>query len=254
MRVLRAAAVAVGLLSIAIAPRVLAVSVPGYAILGAKIVTVHGATIDQGTVVLRNGVVESVTDGVKSPGGVEEIDGKGLVVYPGLVDLSSTAGLDQPQPEAPKDPESREVSERWRRQQLVHADLSAADFLRPESPDLGKLAGIGVTNALVVPKGDGISGESAFIDVAGPEIDPQRYKLAASKADATGDRPTYDPALVAVASALGAKLPVAFEANSAREIRRVLAFAKDFSLDPIVVGGVSAGEVAADLKAAGARV
>jgi len=51
-----------------------AVSVPGYAILGARIVTVHGATIDQGTVVLRNGVVESVTDGVKSPGGVEEID------------------------------------------------------------------------------------------------------------------------------------------------------------------------------------
>ena len=36
MRVLRAAVVAVGLLSIAIAPRVLAVSVPGYAILGAK--------------------------------------------------------------------------------------------------------------------------------------------------------------------------------------------------------------------------
>jgi imidazolonepropionase-like amidohydrolase len=34
----------------------------------------------------------------------------------------------------------------------------------------------------------------------------------------------------------------------------VLAFARDFSLDPIVVGGVRAGEVAADLKAAGARV
>ena len=169
---LRAAAVAGGHLS-SHASRVLAVSVPGYAILGAKIVTVHGATIDQGTVVIRNGVVESVTDGVKSPGGLEEIDGKGLVVYPGLVDLNSTVGLDQPQPEAPKDPETREVSERWRRQQLVHADLSAADFLRPESPDLGKLAGIGVTNALVVPKGDGISGESAFIDVAGPEIDPQ---------------------------------------------------------------------------------
>ena len=73
MRVLRAAVVAVGILSITIAPRVLAVSVPGYAILGAKIVTVHGATIDQGTVVIRNGVVESVADGVKSPGGVEEI-------------------------------------------------------------------------------------------------------------------------------------------------------------------------------------
>lgn len=284
-----------------------AVSVPGYAILGAKIVPVRGATIDQGTVVIRNGVVESVSDGVKSPGGVEDIDGKGLVVYPGLVDLSSTAGIDQPQSEPPKDPESREVSERWRRQQLVHADLSAADFLRPDSPDLGKLTGIGVTNALVVPKGDGISGESALIDVAPPEVDPQygrvaldprgpmilktpvalhvsfpgrglfgaypaslmggiaftrqafldaqRYKLAASKPDATGgERLAYDPALAAMASAMSTRVPVAFEANSAREIRRVLAFAKDFSLDPIIVGNVSVGEVTGDLKAAGARV
>jgi imidazolonepropionase-like amidohydrolase len=306
MRVLRAAAVAVGIFAIAVAPRVLAVSVPGYAILGAKIVTVHGATIDQGTVVIRGGVVESVIEGVKNPGGVEEIDGKGLVVYPGLVDLNSTAGIDQPQPDPPKEPETREVSERWRRQQLVHADLAAAEFLRPESPDLGKLSGIGVTNALVVPKGEGISGESAFIDVAPPEIDPQygrvaldprgpmilktpvalhvsfpgrglfgaypaslmggiaftrqafldaqHYTVAVSKSEATRDRPLYDPALAAMASAMGAKLPVAFEANSAREIRRVLAFAREFSLDPIVVGGVSAGEVAADLKAAGARV
>jgi len=156
MRTLRVlATAAAGVAAATISATLGAVSVPGYAILGAKIVTVHGATIDQGTVVIRNGVVESVSDGVKSSGGVEEIDGKGLVVYPGLVDLSSTAGLDQPQPEAPKDPESREVSERWRRQQLVHADLSAADFLRPESPDLGKLAGIGVTNAGLVRCGVG---------------------------------------------------------------------------------------------------
>jgi imidazolonepropionase-like amidohydrolase len=307
MRTLRTlSATAAALAATILAAPIGAVGVPGYAILGAKIVTVRGATIDRGTVVIRNGIVESVSDNVKSPGGVEEIDGKGLVVYPGLVDLNTTAGIDQPQAEAPKDPESREVSERWRRQQLVHADLSAADFLRPESPELAKLTGLGVTNALVVPKGDGISGESAFIDVAPPEIDPQygrvavdprgpmilktpvalhvsfpgrglfgaypaslmggiaftrqafldaqRYKLAASKPDATGDRPAYDPALTAMANVMGSKLPVAFEANSAREIRRVLAFAKDFSLDPIVVGGVSAGDVTSDLKAAGARV
>jgi imidazolonepropionase-like amidohydrolase len=307
MRIVRAATTSVALVAGGILCATLgAISVPGYAILGAKIVTVRGATIDAGTVVIRNGAIESVADGAKSPGGVEEIDGKGLVVYPGLVDLNSTAGVDQPQAEAPKDPETREVSERWRRQQLVHADLQAADYLRPDSPELTKLTGIGITNALVVPKGDGISGESAFVDVVPPEIDPQygrvaldprapmilrtpvalhvsfpgrglfgaypaslmggiaftrqafldaqRYKIASTRPDSAGEHPPYDPALAAMAAAMGAKLPLAFEANSAREIRRVLAFARDFSLDPIVVGGVSAGEVAADLKAAGARV
>lgn len=306
MRSLRiVSAAAIGAAAATLSAGVAAIAVPGYAILGAKIVTVRGATIDRGTVVIRNGSIESVSDGLKSPGGVEEIDGKGLVVYPGLVDLDSTAGIDQPQAEAPRDPESREISERWKRQQLVRADLSAADFLRPESPELAKLTGIGVTNALVVPKGDGISGESAFIDVAPPDIDPQygrvaldprgpmilrtpvalhvafpgrglfgaypaslmggiaftrqafldaqRYKLAGTKPDASGDRPPYDPALGAMANAMGSKLPVAFEASSAREIRRVLAFAKDFSLDLIVVGNLSVGEVTADLKAAGAR-
>ena len=48
-----------------------------------------------------------------------------------------------------------------------------------------------------------------------------------------------------MAAALGAKLPVAFEATSPREIRRVLAFAKDFSLDPIIVGGAAPSAVAA---------
>ena len=145
---------------------------PGYAILGAKIVTVHGATIDQGTVVIRNGVVESVADGMKSPGGVEEIDGKGLVVYPGLVDLDSTVGA------GPAAGGGAEGSRDARSQRALAPPAARArgPFRRRFPParaaDLGKLAGIGVTNALVVPKGDGISGESAFIDVAPPEIDP----------------------------------------------------------------------------------
>jgi imidazolonepropionase-like amidohydrolase len=85
-------------------------------------------------------------------------------------------------------------------------------------------------------------------------LDAQRYGLALSRPEAAGDRPAYDPALQALATAMSGRLPVAFEANSAREIRRVLAFAKDFGLDPIVVGGVDAGEVASELKAVGSRV
>jgi imidazolonepropionase-like amidohydrolase len=63
-----------------------------------------------------------------------------------------------------------------------------------------------------------------------------------------------DPALEAMRPAVERKLPVAFEANEAREILRALKLAKELNLDPIVTGGREAGAVAADLKAQSVRV
>jgi imidazolonepropionase-like amidohydrolase len=63
-----------------------------------------------------------------------------------------------------------------------------------------------------------------------------------------------DPALEAMLPALARKMPVAFEANDAREILRALKFAREFKLEPIVTGAREAEEVAADLKAQNVRV
>ncbi len=65
-----------------------------YAITGAKIVTGTGATLDAGTVIVRNGVIEAVgkVEDVPVPADAEPIDGKGLVVYPGFIDLYTTLG------------------------------------------------------------------------------------------------------------------------------------------------------------------
>ena len=51
-----------------------------------------------------------------------------------------------------------------------------------------------------------------------------------------------------------ARMPVAFEADLAREILRALDMAQEFKLDPIITGGREADQVAADLKARNARV
>ena len=64
----------------------------------------------------------------------------------------------------------------------------------------------------------------------------------------------FEPALDALAPALERKMPVAFEASEEREILRALAFAKEFNLDPMIVGGAEAANVIEDLKAAKARV
>src|SRR5882762_5602105 len=58
-----------------------------YAIRGARIVTAAGAPIESGTVVIRRGTIDAVGASVAVPADAAVIDGAGLTVYPGLIDL-----------------------------------------------------------------------------------------------------------------------------------------------------------------------
>ena len=66
---------------------------PPVAIRNAKIVTIGGSTLNRGTVVLRNGLIEAVGEKVQVPPDAAVIEGEGLTVYPGLIDALSTWGL-----------------------------------------------------------------------------------------------------------------------------------------------------------------
>src|SRR3989337_525655 len=65
-----------------------------YAIKGARIVTAAGAPIASGTVVIKNGLIEAVGTDVPAPPGAIVIEGQGLIVYPGLIDMGTSAGLE----------------------------------------------------------------------------------------------------------------------------------------------------------------
>ena len=90
----------------------------------------------------------------------------------------------------------------------------------------------------------------ALLDAAHYQLEVARYERGKS----TDARPVYDPALEALQPALAGRLPVAWRAGDAVEIRRVLGISREFKLDPIIVGGLEADAVAADLKAQKARV
>ncbi|MGV3719817.1 MAG: amidohydrolase, partial [Actinomycetota bacterium] len=64
-----------------------------YAIRDARIVPVSGPTLERGTVVVRDGLIEAVGESISIPGDARIIDGKGLTAYPGLIDASSELGL-----------------------------------------------------------------------------------------------------------------------------------------------------------------
>ncbi len=280
-----------------------------YAITGARIVTAAGPAIENGTIVLRNGLIEAVGASVSVPPDAATIDGKGLSVYPGLIDMGPSVGLSAPPAEAPpQNAKTRMAIERARRRMLLRAHLDAASLLKADPPEFNRFAAAGITSVLVTPPGTGIRGRSALVNVAAGDDPPQVGQVANERAgmfvvkapvalhlsysgregfdayptslmgaiafirqafhDAiayraeparqgkpgAGPPPAYEPALEALQPALAGSMPVAIEAGSATEIRRALALAREFKLSPIIVGGLGASEVVADLKAAGAAV
>jgi imidazolonepropionase-like amidohydrolase len=64
------------------------------------------------------------------------------------------------------------------------------------------------------------------------------------------NRPPHDPTLEALQPVLAGTMRVVMVANSEREIRRALAFAKEFGLSPVIAGGSEAWKAADALAAA----
>src|SRR5689334_14283435 len=74
-------------------PQLANTPLPAYVIRNARIVTVSGAEIENGTVVISDGKIAAVGANVSAPSGAKEIDGKRLTVYPGMIDLGTNMGL-----------------------------------------------------------------------------------------------------------------------------------------------------------------
>src|SRR5436190_2217414 len=152
-----------------------------YAIRGARIVTAAGAPIEAGTIVIRRGVIEAVGAGVSIPSDAEVVEGGGLIVYPGLIDLGNTRAADVPVPQAPQNPRTTAELERWKRDQILKPQARAADAVKVDDAEMTRLAAAGITSVLAVPSGDVITGQSALVNVAAPPDEPQIGNIVESR-------------------------------------------------------------------------
>ncbi|MBS1794491.1 MAG: amidohydrolase family protein [Acidobacteria bacterium] len=269
-----------------------------YAIVNARIVTVAGPPIEKGTVVVRDGLIESVTaDGAaaKIPADARVIDGAGLTVYPGFIDALTNLALPAPQP-APvpqrgqtAPPPTGPVSNSNYPTGL-QPEVSAAEQLKGGDAQFETVRANGFTTALTVPRDGIFNGRSALIDLAGDAVsdfvvktpvaehftfrtgpfgvypsslmgtfaafrqmllDAKRLaewrKLYAANPKGL-KRPDADRSLEALFPVVDGTLPVVFNANTEREIVRVLDLVKEFRLNAMIAGGQEAWKVAARLK------
>src|SRR5437870_3988948 len=130
-----------------------------YAIRNARIVTVTGPVIENGTVVIANGKIAAVGSGVSAPAGAKIIDAQGLSVYPGMIDADTEIGLTEIGSVAG----SVDVSEIGDNNANIHVDVA----IHPDSSHIAVTRVNGITTALTAPRGGLIAGQSAIINLDG---------------------------------------------------------------------------------------
>lgn len=122
---------------------------PPTVIRNATILTVTNGTIENGTVLIRNGRIAAVGANVTVPRGAIEIDGTGRYVMPGIVDAHSHIAIEG---------SVNELS------LSVTSMVSTADVLDPKDVDIYRALAGGVTTANVLHgSGNAIGGQNAVI-------------------------------------------------------------------------------------------
>jgi len=157
-----------------------------YAITGAKVVAAPGKTYEPGTIVIRRGIIEAVgpVKDVQVPYDAETIDGKGLAVYPGFIDLFTTAGQ--------RAGVERSATGKGRPVDLAEAPLPSTppDNRRGLTPEFEVASALELNDALIAPRrrlgftdllsapaGAIATGQSALVSLSGL---PRREAIVAA--------------------------------------------------------------------------
>ena len=258
---------------------VLFADAPGvYAITGGMVHPASGPPIANGTLVIRNGLIEAVGANVSVPSDATTIDATGMHVYPGLIDAQTSLGFT-----APKSSGRERAAE-------PTADALAIRSVNISDDDAEARRATGVTTILTAPAYGIFNGQSAIVNLGNGEIASRVIKSPAAMQIAFAPRPTWtypdslmgviayirqslldaqqhaaartiyernpsglqrpadDASLEALDPVLHRAMPVVFIADTELMMRRAQAIAREFNLTYILSGARQGYAMAADLK------
>ena len=167
-------------------------SAQSYAITNAKIVTVSGATIDRGTVVVRDGLIEAVGVDARVPADAQVFDGMGLTVYPGFIDALTNLGIPAPArpttggpggggggPNAAAAAAAAAANAQESNSNYpagLRPEEAVVDDIRPGETQFDANRNSGFTTALTTGRTGIFNGQSALIDLAGDSVSKMTLK------------------------------------------------------------------------------
>jgi imidazolonepropionase-like amidohydrolase len=240
-----------------------------HALVGARVVTAPGQVIEGATIVIRNGLIQSIGRNQDPPAGARVWDLTGHTIYPGFIDAHADLGMDNV-------PEDGDVGPtHWNPQ--VRAWFSTTDNLQDDEERRKAVRSQGFGAALVVPKLGIFRGTASVVNlgdggvrdrVLRPDLaqsmgfersgelgderypnsamgvialmkqtfmDADWYERAWAAYEESGRAflpPETSAALEALADAIHGRQPVLFEASSEEDYLRGHKIASDFSLTP----------------------
>ncbi|MEP6491367.1 MAG: amidohydrolase family protein [bacterium] len=131
-----------------------------FAIRGGRVVTVSGAEIPNGVVVISGGKITAVGANVAVPSGAQVIDATGLMVYPGMIETGSSVGLSEIGQGAVATVDIQEVGS-------FNPNAQAFYGIDPHSAHIGVARVVGITTVVSRPTGGILSGQAALMNLAG---------------------------------------------------------------------------------------
>lgn len=166
---------------------------PGvYAITGGTVHPVSGPAIPNGTVVIREGLIESVGANVAIPRDATTIDVAGAHVYPGLIDAQTSLGFAAPAPRRPgggggggggaaASPPAPDPT----------PDSLAIRNVRITDDDASARRATGVTTVLTAPTSGVFNGQSVVVNLGEGAIESRVIKSPAAMQIAFSPRPGF---------------------------------------------------------------
>lgn len=180
-----------------------------WAIRGGRIVTVTGATIEKGTIVIRNGLIESVGADVAIPGDARIIDAAGMTIYPGLFDAYTNLGIRPPANQAAGrgrggpgvDPVPNFLAQLTAppSDEGMKPEVTVVDQLQIADNTFDQQRAAGITTVLTAPRTGIFQGQSALINLGKSTPDKLIIRTPTSlNVSFSGARGRYPGALMGV--------------------------------------------------------
>jgi imidazolonepropionase-like amidohydrolase len=177
---------------------------PTFAIRNCKIVPVAGPAVEKGTIVIRDGLIESLgpAEKVQVPEDAEVVEAEGLVAYPGLISALSSLFLEQPARPEGQAPPFEEMPQAQTAQPQEDRfppgpGLLVLDQLKPKKAAVESFHKAGFTTVLVAPARGIFEGQSVLLNLNGEPLPPMVLRNgAALHINFTTERGAYPSSLM----------------------------------------------------------
>jgi imidazolonepropionase-like amidohydrolase len=157
-----------------------------FALTNATVETVTKGRLENATVIIRDGVIESVDSKAAIPPGAQVIDCKGLTIYPGMIDGGTRLGL--------QEIESISVTQDYDEMGELTPEMDALTAVNPNSVLIPVTRVSGVTSVIAAPSGGLFPGTAALINLQGYTPDQMYggFKAVVMNFPSTGKRGRWD--------------------------------------------------------------